>query len=61
MTVTYYFEPYMAPIGLLLFFLKHYLITRSVVRTEYNYQTDKTLYFPDILVLNNFQWLRTST
>ena len=28
MTVTYYFEPYMAPIGLLLFFLKHYLVTR---------------------------------
>ena len=28
MTVTYYFEPYMAPIGLLLFFLKHYIVTR---------------------------------
>ena len=31
MTVTYYFEPYMAPIGLLLFFLKHYLVSRSVL------------------------------
>ena len=28
MTVTYYFEPYMAPIGLLLFFLKHYIVKR---------------------------------
>ena len=28
MTVTYYFEPYMAPIGLLLFFLKHFLVNR---------------------------------
>lgn len=28
MTVTYYFEPYMAPIGLLLFFLKHYIVAR---------------------------------
>ena len=30
MTVTYYFEPYMAPIGLLLIFLKHYLVTRYI-------------------------------
>ena len=28
MTITYYFEPYMAPIGLLLLFLKHYFVTR---------------------------------
>lgn len=34
MTVTYYFEPYMAPIGLLLFFLKHYLVTRLVNRYQ---------------------------
>ena len=30
MTVTYYFEPYMAPIGLLLFFLKHYIVARYI-------------------------------
>jgi len=32
MTVTYYFEPYMAPIGLLLFFLKYFIVTRYFVQ-----------------------------
>ena len=30
MTVTYYFEPFMAPIGLLLIFLKYYLVSRYI-------------------------------
>ena len=35
MTVTYYFEPYMAPIGLLLFFLKHFIVTRYYWNKEH--------------------------
>jgi hypothetical protein len=33
MTITYYFEPYMVPVGLLLIFLKHYLVTSYIGNT----------------------------
>jgi len=30
MTITWYFEPYMVPVGLLLIFLKHYIVTSYI-------------------------------
>lgn len=47
MTVTYYFEPYMAPIGLLLFFLKHYLVTRYVTRGYVDPDQDSCLNYEE--------------
>jgi len=44
MTVTYYFEPYMAPIGLLLFFLKHYIVTRYFAQKHHvDNDTDESI------------------
>jgi hypothetical protein len=30
MTITYYFEPYMFPVGLLLIFLKNYILVKGM-------------------------------
>ena len=45
MTISYCFESYMAPVGLLLIFLKHYIVisyieTRSTVREETTYMSE---------------------
>jgi hypothetical protein len=34
MTITYYFEPYMVPVGLLLIFVKHYIATSYLGKTD---------------------------
>ena len=33
MTLSYYFEPFMVPMGLLLLFLKHYIVTSFIGKT----------------------------
>jgi hypothetical protein len=34
MTITYYFEPYMVPVGLLLIFVKHYIATSYLGKAD---------------------------